>query len=501
MFQLFGANAIINRMKKNVLRKTNKSLSIITLCSMLNLTVIAVIHAQVQENNSDARTVTILAVNDMHSAMDLFPQFAAIVDSVRAVQPNLLLFSAGDNRTGNPVNDRYEIPGYPLVDLMNRIGFDASAVGNHEFDADIKGFRDLIGFSDFRYLCANLDAHDSLRLHTVPYRFFERNGIRIGVLGLIQLGPHGIPDSHPDNVKGINFRPALEVVHDYLWIREQSDVFILLSHLGNNDDLLLADTFPEADIIIGGHSHTVVPNRVLRNGILVTQSGSSLRYVTELNIEVSGRRVTNKSHKLIDVNSTSLIDNEIKEVVDVYNNNETLNIVLTQAVTPFDTNEELGCMMADAQRAETNSDIAVVNYGGVRYSTHAAGDFLMRDAFSLDPFNNSLIIFEMTGRDIQEMLIASCEIREYPFVSGITYNVSFKEDWSVEKLAVFLPNGKPIDPRTTYRVSINSYLASVCPFTKDLTGIDTFIGATNALVEYLKKQITIDYQGVKRVRN
>ena len=457
--------------------------------------------AQVQKNDSDARMVTILAVNDMHSAIDMFPKFAAIVDSARAIHPDLLLFSAGDNRTGNPINDRYVMPGYPIVDLMNRVGFDASAVGNHEFDSNVKGFRDLIQISKFRYLCANIDAPDSMRLHTAPFRFFERDGIRIGVLGLIQLGPYGIPDTHPDNVKGISFRPALDVAHEYLWMRDQCDVFILLTHLGYEEDLSFADAFPEADIIIGAHSHTVVPSRVLRNSLIVTQTGRVLKNVTELNVEVSGGRVTNINHKLIDVNSTSLRDNELQAVVDAYNNNETLKEVLTKAATPFENAEELGCLMADAQRAETGGDIAMVNYGGVRYSTHAAGDFLMSDAFSLDPFDNALMTFDMTGRDVQEMLIAAYGIGEDPYVSGITYTVSMNAEKSVKKLAVFLPNGKPIDPKKIYRVTINSYLASVCPYTKTLTGTDTFVGATNALIEYLKKQPSISYQGEKRVIN
>ena len=456
-------------------------------------------YAQVEENDSDAKTVTILAVNDMHAAMDMFPKFAAVVDSIRAVHTDLLLFSAGDNRTGNPANDRYEIPGFPMVDLMNRVGFDASAVGNHEFDSNIKGFRDLIAISNFRYLCANIDAHDSLRLHTAPYRFFERNGVRIGVLGLLQLGSYGIPDTHPNHIGGIRFRPAMEAVHDYRWMRDQCDVFILLTHLGYDEDLPLADVFPEADIIIGAHSHTVVPSRVLRNGLLVTQTGRMLKYVTELKIEVSGGRVTAKNHKLIDVNATSLHDNEIQTIVDKYNNNEMFSIPLTKALTPFDNEEELGSMMADAQCAEAKADIAVVNYGGVRYSTHPAGDFLMRDALSLDPFDNALYTYEMTGREVQEMIISAYSIGENPYVSGISYKISFNEDKSVKKLAVLLPNGKAIDPKKTYLVVINSYLASVCSFTKPLDGTDIFLGATNALVEYLKKQDTISYQGVKRI--
>ena len=80
------------------------------------------------------KEVHILAVNDMHAQLDVFPQLAALIDSLRAEDPSLLVFSAGDNRTGNPVNDKYRIPAYPMVALMNLTGFNGSALGNHEFD-------------------------------------------------------------------------------------------------------------------------------------------------------------------------------------------------------------------------------------------------------------------------------------------------------------------------------------------------------------------------------
>lgn len=81
--------------------------------------------------------IVILSVNDMHSSIDQFPRFAAMVDSLKAVYPDMLLFSAGDNRTGNPVNDQYNPVNYPMITLMNNVGFNLSAVGNHEWDGDV----------------------------------------------------------------------------------------------------------------------------------------------------------------------------------------------------------------------------------------------------------------------------------------------------------------------------------------------------------------------------
>jgi 5''-nucleotidase/2'',3''-cyclic phosphodiesterase and related esterases len=455
--------------------------------------------ATAQEPVSDAKTVTIMAVNDMHAAIDMFPKLAGVIDSVRNIHPSMLLLSAGDNRTGNPINDRHEMPGYPMIDLMNRVGFNASAIGNHEFDSNVTAFRNLIEISNFRYLCANIEAHDSLRLHTLPFRFFERDGVRIGVLGLIQVGPNGVPDTHPNNVKGVSFKPVIEVAKNYMWMREQCDVLILLTHFGFEDDLLLADACPEVDIIIGGHSHTVVPSRALRNGVMITQTGRVLKYVTELQIEVSGGKVTGKNHRLIDLNTTKQHNKEIQNVVDRFNDNAMFNEVLTKAATPFENIEELGSLMADSQCAETNSEIALVNDGGVRYATHAAGDFLMKDAFMLDPFDNALITYEMTGQELEDAIISAYKIEENPFVSGITYTISLNTDNSVQKLSIYLPNGKPIDKKKTYRVVTNSYLASVCPAIQSMTGTDTFVGGTDALIKYLKKHPSISYQGVKRV--
>ena len=182
----------------------------LTLCTATLITIS--VFAQTQE-------ITILAVNDMHAAIDRFPQFVALVDSMRTVYPDLLLFAAGDNRTGNPANDMHA-DSYPMVELMNKAGFNLSAVGNHEFDGKVDGFRSMVNNSNFRYVCANMYTPDSMRLHVEPYRIFDIDGIRIGALGLLQTGPGGLPDSHPDNFTGITFRPWEKVAEQYSWLRD-----------------------------------------------------------------------------------------------------------------------------------------------------------------------------------------------------------------------------------------------------------------------------------------
>ena len=105
---------------------------------------------------AEKREVHILAANDMHATIEAMPRVAAVADSLRRLYPSLLVLSAGDNRTGNPFNDMYKPSGYPMVALMNQIGVNASALGNHDFD--MESLPGLIGLSNFRYLCANVQS-------------------------------------------------------------------------------------------------------------------------------------------------------------------------------------------------------------------------------------------------------------------------------------------------------------------------------------------------------
>ena len=100
---------------------------------------------------ADETELVILSVNDIHADIDMFAKFATMVDSLRAIYPGMLLFSAGDNRTGNPVNDQYDPVNYPMIELMNQTGFDLCAIGNHEWDANIMNLRNDIERAQFPF--------------------------------------------------------------------------------------------------------------------------------------------------------------------------------------------------------------------------------------------------------------------------------------------------------------------------------------------------------------
>ena len=319
------------------------------------------------------REVHILSANDMHAAIEAFPALAGIADSLRSLYPGLLVFAAGDNRTGDPLNDMYDVPAYPMVALMNQVGFHATTLGNHEFDSRPEGLARLIGLSNFSYLCANVFPRPELGIHVQPCKVFDVEGLKVGVVGAVQLGTHGKPDTHPDNCRGISFAPVNETVARYEWLRRQCDVVILLSHNGFEADVESSAMFPWIDLIIGGHSHTQLEGGELHNGILITQNANKLKKVTHTTLVLDGGKVVEKRAENIDVRQWKGQNKVVADMVRFFSDNPAFQRELAHVATPFANAEELGCMMCDAFAAEAGADVGIENCGGVRYETSCTG--------------------------------------------------------------------------------------------------------------------------------
>lgn len=453
--------------------------------------------------SAQVKQVHILSINDMHAGIERMPQFAAVADSLRAIYPDLLILSAGDNRTGNPINDIDPVSCRPMVTLMNEIGFNYSALGNHEFDGGVDGLRTVINNSYCKYLCANLFAPDSLRLHYQPFTFVDVDGVKVGILGLVQVDEEtGHPDAHPKFVGKLKFRQLNEVAREYAWMRRECDVFILLTHNGIMDDVKLAEIMPEADFIIGGHSHTIIDPCQMVNNVMITQNGRDVKYATFITVKVENGKVVDREAQLIDVAHYPSINAHIQEIVDKFSDNETLKRVLTHN-EEFFNKEELGCLMADAVRFETGADIAIQNNGGVRYETKPSGDFTVNDVYRLDPFGNEIVEFNLSGDEVVEMLAAICRADEYgpAYVSGLNYKIILGKGGhtDVKKVEVTMPDGSKFDRTRTYRVIMSTYVASVAEFESEDEGRNLFIAASDVLMDFLAKQQSINYAGQKRV--
>ncbi len=447
----------------------------------------------------------IFAVNDMHATIDNFPKLAFIVDSLRAIYPDMLLLSAGDNQTGNPVNDQYLEKGLPMIELMNAAGFDLSTVGNHEFDSRPKGFSYLTHKANFDFICANISMNDSLNMTVNPFKIITLpNGLKLAFLGLLHINQYGIPDTHPDNVKGFTFRSPFETATEYLYLKDQSDIFIALTHLGFENDVQLAETMPAGiDLIIGGHSHTKVLKEQIHNGILITQAENKLKYGTLIKLTMISDGTLQRSMELIDIKNSENEKPSIRAMIDKYNDNPALKEVISTATDDFSSHEELGYLMADAQRAAARADIALVNPGGVRNDHLAKGPITVMDVYQLDPFGNELVVTKLSGNEIHSLMLAAYPIDEYLplYPSGIKTMLKLDANDNLIDVDLLTESGTPLDMNHTYTVAMNNYMTEVYKYKHSDPGQSLFIETADATITYLKNiQNVRSYRGEKRVQ-
>ncbi|MBQ0908895.1 metallophosphatase [Flavobacterium sp. F-328] len=247
---------------------------------------------------SKTKHLTILHTNDVHSYIDPFPadhprnanmggvaRRAALIETVRKENPNVLLLDAGDIFQGTPYFNYYG--GELEFKLMSMMQYDASAIGNHDFDNGIDGLRAQLPHAKFDFLCANYDFKNTVMDGFVkPFKVFNKDGIKVGVFGLgIELA--GLVDKNLS--KETVYNDPLEIAQDMVRIlkkEQKCDLVICLSHLGYKyrdepnkiSDIKLAELTQDIDLIIGGHTHTfldkptVVKNKAGQD-VLVNQVG------------------------------------------------------------------------------------------------------------------------------------------------------------------------------------------------------------------------------------
>ena len=385
---------------------------------------------------------------------------------------------------------------------MNKVGFDLSTFGNHEWDGGVIALRNVLTWAQFPFVCANVTFDDSLQMPNFkPYEVFERNGLKIGVIGGIQLGENGLPDFHPKNAGGSHFRPFTEVLPEYLpKLREECDLVFLLSHCGYEEDRETAEQFPDLDAIFGGHSHTRVSETQLVNGVLVTQAEAKVKFVTLSTFTLKKGKVVDKQMELLSVKEFPKRNEEVQAMVDEYNDNDYFRTVVTTNTTPIDNYESLGCLMTDAIRYTTGADMGFQNPGGVRYDTLSARPVTLKDIFALDPFDNEIIAYTLSGEEVVNMM-KSCFTSDHGpiYCSGCSYKFKVSDEGEITDFKVTLDNGKPIDPSAKYNVVMNSYMSSTFDYEHEDEGHSTFRSSNELMLEYLASHPEIDYGTTHRV--
>lgn len=459
--------------------------------------------------DNEPRQLQILAVNDIHAAIEHFPRLAYIADSLRAIYPDMLLVSGGDNQTGNPVNDQYPEKGMPMIWLMNKLGFNLSALGNHEFDVTAEQMIKNFEASDFDYICANAVYKDDTHPLKRNKVFVMPNGLRVAFSSVLYINSSGYPDSHPSNTKGFTFLDAVETAKkEYKALREGNDLFIYLNHYGFNEDIKLANALPTgaADLIIGGHSHTKLDRFHEHNGIRITQAQNKLKYASFITITIYPDRRKEYAYQLIPIPNTGKENPEVRAMVDTLIANSGLDVKIATTERSLKGKEQLGYLMVDAQRTKGEADIAVINPGGVRINFLPKGDVSMMDIYTLDPFGNEIIAYELTGAEIRELILNAVQLDGVsPLIpSGMHVRYQMEKEGDeivkVKDVELLTVDDKPMDLNKSYKVVINNYMATVYKFPHKEKGKSLYVTTADATIEWLKELGAVpDYSTERRI--
>ena len=351
--------------------------------------------------------IIILHTNDMHSKIDNMAKLAYLADSLRKTHLFVFLVSAGDNFTGNPVVDMVPDKGYPMIDLMNRCGFGVSALGNHEFDMGQTLLKKRMLQAKFPFICCNIDGTDAVIGQLRPYTILHAGtDISIAVLGIIQLDDNGLPSAHPSNMKDVKFVNGLSRAREFAWLKKEYGILIGLSHLGVDDDIRLADSMPQFDEIIGGHSHTLLSQPRYANGVMIVQAEAHMKYVGKTTLKVEEGKIVSKNDEVILFSALKNEDRGVRALIDMYNNNQAFDKVVGNAEKPLEGVDELGSLMTDAITSQLQVDFAFQNKGGIRISSLSQGGNHLKGCLQTRPFQQpgGHVFHENRGDKIPDLL-------------------------------------------------------------------------------------------------
>ncbi|MFP8688505.1 bifunctional UDP-sugar hydrolase/5'-nucleotidase UshA [Citrobacter portucalensis] len=468
--------------------------------------------------------ITILHTNDHHGHFwrSEYGEYGlaaqkTLVDSIRKEVAeeggSVLLLSGGDINTGVPESDLQDAE--PDFRGMNLIGYDAMAVGNHEFDNPMTVLRQQEKWSKFPFLSANIYQKSTGERLFKPWAIFKRQDLKIAVLGLTTDDTAKI--GNPEFFTDIEFRkPADEakLVIQELNMGEKPDIIIATTHMGHYDngnhgsnapgDVEMARSLPAGslEMIVGGHSQDPVcmasenkkqvdyvpgtpcaPDK--QNGIWIVQAHEWGKYVGRADFEFRNGEMKMVNYQLIPVNLKKKVtwDNGKSERV-LYTPEIAENQQMLSLLTPFQNKGKaqldvkigsvnarlegdrskvrfvqtnMGHLLLAAQMARTSADFGVMSGGGIRDSIEG-GDITYKSVLKVQPFGNIVVYADMSGKEVIDYLTAVAQMKPDSGAYPQFANVSFvAKDGKLNDLKI---KGEPVDPAKTYRMATLSFNAT-----------------------------------------
>lgn len=434
-----------------------------------------------------------------------------VIDGIRrevaAAGGYSLLLDGGDVNTGVPESDLQD--AVPDFKGMNLLGYQAMAVGNHEFDKPLGILRMQRDLAQFPMLSANIYEHGKRMFD--PYKVFDLGGLRIGVMGLTTEDTYKMV--LPENVKNIEFRStAAEAARVVPELRSKADVVIAATHMGHYEDgrhgtqapgdVELARAVKGIDLIVGGHTQNpacmkaenvldqaYVPGSECRpdrqNGTWIVQAHEWGKYVGRADFEYRNGEFKLVQYKLIPVNlkkpvkgadgKTTLVhytqaiaeDPAMLALLEPYQafGQQKLGVEIGESDGRLEGDRavvrtkpaSLAILIGLAAMERTKADFAIVNAGGVRDSL-AAGKITYKDVLKVQPFGNTLSTVDLSAAEVMAYLQAAARMSSgsgaFAQFAGVSLEIAGDQ---VSNVRI---NGAPLDAARTYRMVINNFQAT-----------------------------------------
>jgi 5'-nucleotidase/UDP-sugar diphosphatase len=447
-------------------------------------------------NDNREKQVTLLFTNDVESAYDPIPAYwlddidmiggiaemTTLIEDLRESEPNVFLFDSGDIFTGALAK---LTEGKLSFELMITMGYDAMAIGNHEFEFGVDIFQWEKNRAPFPVLGANFfyagTDHPFAQAHTI----IERDGIRIGVIGI--MGQDARTAIIPSYIAPLDVTdPAEAVRKSVAELRDQVDLIVLLTHQGKtapmqtdaetdprlqrdiDADIGLADAVEGIDVLLAGHADAGTPAAVIspKNGTLIMQTYGQATHLGYLQLTLDGESGEIKAHdgKLIPVESNKLepdqrIVAKLTQYRDAHSNIfSKVGTINAPLIRRYIEESDMGNLFADIMAEAGEADIGMVHSGSLRKDI-GQGDVMLVDILDAYPFVDSVLVKELSGDQIRRALEQSLTFeRGILQLSGLemTYDLS-QPNYS--RIVTLTRHGETVTDDDRFTVAAGGFLA------------------------------------------
>lgn len=484
--------------------------------------------------------ITVLHTNDMHGRVmprgepGGLVRAATLVRHIRSEMPNVLLLDAGDIIHGTP--EDYFSGGRASTGAMNAAGYCLATAGNHEFDFGLPVMQGVMADASFPFVAANIRSAAGGQWDKLgQYAIMDVDGVRVAVLGITTLDVISL--HWPNAIKDIVVEDPIATARELVpRLRSQSDVLIVLSHLGNAQDKVLAESVEGIDFIIGGHSHTVVSDSCWVGNTMISQAGSYGRalgrfdFITRSGdapseiVSVNGRNGAwcemarpplDKAYPrlpLIPVDDSIAEDEAIRaaympfredadrRLAEVVGNAP--NGMPGRATCPIES--PAGDLVADAVRAFAGSDFAIIDSNSLAANGLSAGPVTVKSVFDLigGYTRQHLVTAHVSGAGIRTGLDCGFARKNAinAAISGGSLVYEMKD--GVPVISEFSIGGAPVDPNRRYTVSAQAYvMMDLMQVVPDVEVVTEHSETTReALADYIRKMGTLASGPLDRIK-